>query len=422
MENMSAFCVETQDRTLVFAALKDDCVDWVKKLCHSMFQGGGRSGSNQLHLEENQMYASSDEEFWVLVQRTDAATRGGLQGFHWLHVGQESLQLRETQMKKLVREWPYELLRRYGKVKLALTIEAGRRCDSGPGTFTFETPQAEKIFFLIQSTIKRKTLAITTGYQNQEGKRVITTTKQTNSPLHKIPDTTGMADIVERDLRTEEGKCAAPEESAHIQGELVPHSECVSAQPAPKTLMPLPLVPTNDSPFGGHHSGQLDPIYADPTEYNQFVSKPQLSLALYVDPAIVLPLKPPTSRATVAPLPSSSMSHPCFDMDNPDSVYSEVFDRVSPVQSKHLIINSKEKTKCFTDDEPIYTEPLNEKEKVFRNTENIHDPFAHLYAQVCKSPSPSTPSNTTPPCSTPSSSVTGNTNDMDQSIDNVIIW
>ncbi|XP_034449951.1 docking protein 1-like isoform X1 [Hippoglossus hippoglossus] len=415
MENMSAFCVETQDRTLVFAALKDDCVDWVKKLCHSMFQGGGRSGSNQLHLEENQIYASSDEEFWVIVQRTDAATRCGLQGFAWLQVGQEALQLRETQRKKLVREWPYELLRRYGKDKLALTIEAGRRCDSGPGTFTFETPQAEKIFFLIQSTINRKTLAITTGNQNQEGKRVITTYKQTNSPLPKIPDMTGMA-IVERDLRTEEGKCGASEESIRIQGELVSQSECVSAQPAPITLMPLPLVPTNDSHSGGHQSCQSDPVYANPAECIQSVSKLQLSLALYVDPAVVLPLKPPTSRATVAPLPSSSTSHPCFDTDYPDSVYSEVYDRVGPVQSKHLIFHSKEKTKCFTDDDPIYTEPLNEKEKVFHNTENTHDPFAHLYAQVCKSSCPSTSSNTTPPCSAPSFSVSGNTsetNDMD---------
>lgn len=39
-ENMSAFCVETQDRALVFAALKDDCLAWVEKLCHSTFQVG----------------------------------------------------------------------------------------------------------------------------------------------------------------------------------------------------------------------------------------------------------------------------------------------------------------------------------------------------------------------------------------------
>ena len=39
---MSAFCVETQDRTMVFAALKDDCVEWVEKLCHSTFQVRGQ--------------------------------------------------------------------------------------------------------------------------------------------------------------------------------------------------------------------------------------------------------------------------------------------------------------------------------------------------------------------------------------------
>lgn len=87
-ENMSAFCVETQERALVFAALKDDCLAWVDKLCHSTFQVGPRfpwkshdpqpgntsstlsiclsqqgfpQGSGQLRMEENQIYASADE-------------------------------------------------------------------------------------------------------------------------------------------------------------------------------------------------------------------------------------------------------------------------------------------------------------------------------------------------------------------------
>lgn len=47
---MSAFCVETQERTLVFAALKDDCVDWVEKLCNSTFQvRGNRNYMNHVH-------------------------------------------------------------------------------------------------------------------------------------------------------------------------------------------------------------------------------------------------------------------------------------------------------------------------------------------------------------------------------------
>lgn len=84
---MSAFCVETQDRALVFAALKDDCVSWVGKLCHSTFkvgpiaspsppsgpggtsstlslclsQKGVQPGSSQLCMEENQIYASADQ-------------------------------------------------------------------------------------------------------------------------------------------------------------------------------------------------------------------------------------------------------------------------------------------------------------------------------------------------------------------------
>lgn len=37
-DSMSAFCVETQERTMVFAAAKDDSVDWVEKLCHNTFK------------------------------------------------------------------------------------------------------------------------------------------------------------------------------------------------------------------------------------------------------------------------------------------------------------------------------------------------------------------------------------------------
>lgn len=54
----------------------------------------------------------------VVAQKTDAATRCDLQGAYWLQVGQEALQLRDTQKKSLVQEWPYEMLRRYGKDKV----------------------------------------------------------------------------------------------------------------------------------------------------------------------------------------------------------------------------------------------------------------------------------------------------------------
>lgn len=56
-----------------------------------------------------------------MVQETDAATRCGLQGPYWLQVGDDTLLLRDNQTKSIVKEWPYELLRRYGKDKVNMS-------------------------------------------------------------------------------------------------------------------------------------------------------------------------------------------------------------------------------------------------------------------------------------------------------------
>ncbi|XP_060904839.1 docking protein 3 [Labrus mixtus] len=393
MENMSAFCVETQERTMVFAALKDDCVDWVEKLCQSTFQRGDASGTDQLYMEENQIYASANEasEFRVVVQRTDAASRCGLQGSYLLQVGEEALLLKETQKRSIIREWPYELLRRYGKDKSALSIEAGRRCDSGPGTFSFETQQAEKIFSLIQITIKRKTSPVTLGIPNQESEKSIPNI-QAHSPLPKIPDLTSMAAILENKLRTQEKNSALSEGSS--QEDLPSSPENMSAQPAPITLMPLPMIPTDVSSSVGHLGAQPDAVYADPADCIQSVRKHHPTTALYVDPASVLPLKPPNSMESVSPLPSSSASKPC---DRKDPVYSEVYDKISPGQNKQTVIQSTAQIKCSAGDEPIYSEPMSKKEEETHKSVIKTDPFAHLYAQVHKTkPSHGPPSSTVP--------------------------
>lgn len=302
---------------------------------------------------------------------------------------------------------------------MALTIEAGRRCDSGPGSFTFETQQAEKIFSLIQSNIKQKTSTVTLGNQTQEGEQAILTNTQAHSPLCKIPDMISTAVTLENKLRTQERKSVLEESARGNQEGLVGSSECVSTQPAPITLMPLPLVPTHDSHSGCHLGGQSEAVYADPADCIQTAPKAQSPLAMYVDPASVLPLKPPSSRNTVPPPPNSSASHTCFNICRPDSVYSEVYDKISPVQNKQNVTQSKGETTCFADDEPIYTEPMRKKEEDSHKNESKPDPFAHLYAQVCKksaSSSPSSSSVTIPTCSASSSSVTASMS-ADQSLD-----
>lgn len=251
---------------------------------------------------------------------------------------------------------------------------------------------------MIQSTIKQKTSTVTVGNQNQEAEKV--SNIQAHSPLPKIPELSSMAAILENKVRTLEKKSGAVEESAH----------------APITLMPLPLIPTQDSPSAGHLGGQSEAVYADPADCIKAVPKLQQSKALYVDPASILPLQPPSSRNT--PPPNSSDLHPCANAACPDSVYSEVYDKISAVQKKTTVARSIE---------PIYAEPMsNEEEEVSHEKEIKPDPFAHLYAQVCKvtpSLSPSSSSHTVPSCSASASSAsasTSSTTAADQALDDVI--
>ncbi|XP_037615282.1 docking protein 1b [Sebastes umbrosus] len=167
-ENMSAFCVETNDKTHVFSAEKNVAKDWMDTMCDIAFQGGGGSGSSSstaadsnggaqdLQMSENLIYYSREEvnEFWVSVQRTEASDRCGLTGSYWLKAENDILILKDPKTKRKILVWPYKLLRRYGRDRVMFSFEAGRRCDSGPGNFTFETKQGNEIFTLVDQAIQ----------------------------------------------------------------------------------------------------------------------------------------------------------------------------------------------------------------------------------------------------------------------------
>ncbi|MEQ2164080.1 hypothetical protein GOODEAATRI_002845 [Goodea atripinnis] len=168
-DNMEAFYVETNDKTHVFAAEKNTAREWMNTMCDIAFQRGNGSsltdsngGAQDLQMSENLIYYSRDEvnEFWVTVQRTEASERCGLAGSYWLKAENEALILKEPKTKRNVQVWPYKLLRRYGRDRVMFSFEAGRRCDSGPGNFTFETKQGNEIFSLVDLAIQsQKALA-----------------------------------------------------------------------------------------------------------------------------------------------------------------------------------------------------------------------------------------------------------------------
>ncbi|XP_032439480.1 docking protein 1b [Xiphophorus hellerii] len=162
-DNMAAFCVETNDKTHVFAAEKTNAKDWMDTMCDIAFQGGTGSsltdsngGPQDLQMSENLIYYSREEvnEFWVTVQRTEASERCGLAGSYWLKAENEALIIKEPKTKRNILVWPYKLLRRYGRDRVMFSFEAGRRCDSGPGNFTFETKQGNEIFTLVDLAIQ----------------------------------------------------------------------------------------------------------------------------------------------------------------------------------------------------------------------------------------------------------------------------
>ncbi|KAK6323480.1 hypothetical protein J4Q44_G00058190 [Coregonus suidteri] len=170
-DNMSAFCVETNDKTHVFAAERSVSTEWVEKMCEITFGGGSCSsssvsdsnrGQTDLQMAENLIYYTREEgnEFWVSVQRTEASERCGLLGTYWLKADNDSLILKESKTKSILLVWPYKLLRRYGRDRVMFSFEAGRRCESGPGNFTFETKQGNEIFLIAEQAIQsQKALA-----------------------------------------------------------------------------------------------------------------------------------------------------------------------------------------------------------------------------------------------------------------------
>lgn len=119
-------------------------------------------------------------EFPVLVVRTDAAARCGLHGHYLLSALPESLTLKDPQSRQPLLTWPYPFLRKFGQDQVCaspppwgcwlpragaspspcplapqtiFSIEAGRRSDSGEGTFTFSTPRAPELCRAVATAI-----------------------------------------------------------------------------------------------------------------------------------------------------------------------------------------------------------------------------------------------------------------------------
>uniref|UniRef100_A0A8C3PQK9 DEAD-box helicase 41 n=1 Tax=Calidris pygmaea TaxID=425635 RepID=A0A8C3PQK9_9CHAR len=160
----AAFYLTTTEKSYLLASEQRD--EWITQLCQLAFQGAKETTQSSARtqpspavpMEENTLYSSWQDltEFPVLVVQTEAATRCGLHGHYLLSALPQSLTLKDPQSRQPLLTWPYPFLRKFGQDQTVFSFEAGRRSDSGEGTFTFSTPQASELCRAVSAAITSK--------------------------------------------------------------------------------------------------------------------------------------------------------------------------------------------------------------------------------------------------------------------------
>lgn len=106
--------------------------------------------------EDNDLYCSSGEGvFSVKLFPSDASRRCGFEPVRYVLVlTVTALELRDVNDNKLCATWPYRYIRRYGYRQGKFTFEAGRKCETGEGTFHLEHSNQHEIFRCLSMKMK----------------------------------------------------------------------------------------------------------------------------------------------------------------------------------------------------------------------------------------------------------------------------
>lgn len=112
------------------------------------------SVSNQTIEENNDLYCTSGEGvFSVKVVETDASKRCGLETRNYtLVIAAVDMKLMDGDI--VLFTWPYRYIRRYGYRDGKFIFEAGRKCESGEGSFRLEHSSQQEIFRCMYSKMR----------------------------------------------------------------------------------------------------------------------------------------------------------------------------------------------------------------------------------------------------------------------------
>nr|CAD7394024.1 unnamed protein product [Timema cristinae] len=151
---LNVFTIVTKTSTHHIAALSEnEMSEWIRVFQSVAFKD---DCSRRTIEEDNDLYCSSGEGvFMVNLVSSEASRRCGLEpGAYTLVVSSAAIQLRDSANHHLHFVWPYRYIRRYGYREGKFTFEAGRKCDTGEGTFHLEHSNQQEIFRCLSSKMK----------------------------------------------------------------------------------------------------------------------------------------------------------------------------------------------------------------------------------------------------------------------------